>query len=68
MFVTMKEEKNNLKYQETINVDIKNISSKKNHFGYQYMKLLMSFSNNIWTNVKRIQMNIRVYHLKSNQL
>ena len=29
MVVTMKEEKNNLKYQETMNLDIENIFSKK---------------------------------------
>ena len=32
MFVTMKEEKNTLKYQETMNVDIENIVSKKQPF------------------------------------
>ena len=37
----MKEYKNTLEYQETVNVDIENIASKKNHFGDQYMKLLM---------------------------
>ena len=40
MVVTMKEEVNNLKYQEKMNVDIENIASKKK-FGDQYMKLLM---------------------------
>ena len=32
MVVTMKEEKNTLEYQETMNVDIKKISSKKQPF------------------------------------
>ena len=32
MFVTMKEEKNTLKYQETMNVGIENIASKKRPF------------------------------------
>ena len=41
MVVTVKEEKKTLKYQEKMNVDIENISSKNNHFGDQYMKLLM---------------------------
>ena len=41
MVVTMKEENNNLKDIETMNVDIENIASKNNHFGDQYMKLLM---------------------------
>ena len=41
MVVTMKEDKNNLKYQETMNVDIENIARKNNHFGDQYMKLFM---------------------------
>ena len=40
MVVTTKEENNTLEFQETMNVDIDNIASKKNHFGDQYMKLL----------------------------
>ena len=39
--VTMKEERNTLKYQESINVDIKTLPVKNNHFGYQYMKLFI---------------------------
>ena len=42
MVVTMKEQKKTLEYQETINLDIENISSlKQDHFGDEYMKLLM---------------------------
>ena len=41
MVVTMKEQKKTLEYQETMNVYIETLPVKNNHFGYQYMKLLM---------------------------
>ena len=41
MAVTMKENKKTLGYQETINVDIEKLPVKNNHFGDQYMKLVM---------------------------
>ena len=41
MVVTMEEDNKTLEYQKTMNLDIENIAIKINHFGYQYMKLLM---------------------------
>ena len=41
MVVTIEEENKTLEYQETMNLDIENLPVQINHFGYQYMKLLM---------------------------
>ena len=41
MAVTIEEENKTLEYQETMNLDIGNLPVQINHFGYQYMKLLM---------------------------
>ena len=41
MNISMKEERNNLKYQEILNVYVKNINQTKKQYGNQYMKLLM---------------------------
>ena len=57
-----------------MNVDIENIDSK--HFGDQYMKLLKThilkkqihFQQHFKTNVEIIQMNLRTYYLRLNQL
>ena len=39
--VTIEEEKNNLEYKETMNLDKENFLVQVNQFGDQYMKLLM---------------------------
>ena len=39
--VTIEEERNNLEYQETMNLNTEKLPVQVNKFGYQYMKLLM---------------------------
>ena len=74
--VTIKEDKNNLVYQETMNVEIENIASKKQLFWrsiYEvnensYFEKQLHFQQHFESNVEIIQMKPRVYHLKSKQL
>ena len=42
MVGTIQGEKNNFKYQETMNVDVESIASKNEKIGYQYTKLLIT--------------------------
>ena len=44
MIISLEEEQKTLKYQETMKVDVKNISRSKKTYGDQYMKLfILSF-------------------------
>ena len=68
--ISMEEEQKNVEYQETLKVDVKNIS-KINKYEDQYMKLLMLnfsnkqiFSHNILkTYVKITQINLSLNHM-----
>ena len=66
-----------MEHQETINVEIENISSfKKKHFGDQYMKLFEIhilkkqdyFQQHFKTNVEIILIKFRTYQIKSKQI
>ena len=72
----MEEEKNTLKYQKTMNVDVENIASKKQLFwrpiyeviGNSYFEATKLFLTIILDQCRKIQINLRTYQMKSKQI
>ena len=72
MNISMEEDQETVKQQNTLRLDVKNIVKTKKKYGDQYMKLFMPHflkkqicSKNILDLCKKIQINLSLYHLVS---
>ena len=62
MKILMEEEQETVKYQNTLKLDVKNISKNQKKYGYQNMKLFMLHFLDF---CKIIQINLSLYHMVS---